>query len=367
MESLKKLNSLFSNTLSAGNNLLGMTLRYYQIRSLFWIIIANVLAFTGPLTRAQLLTYQVVGKYPHDPRVYTQGLIFHEGNLVLGTGLHAGSFLRRIELPSGKITREISLSEKYFGEGIAMIDGRIIQLTWLSRTGFVYNAKTFEKLMTFSYNTEGWGLTYDGKRLILSDGTDRLHFLDPNTFENQGHVNVHLEGEPLEHLNELEFVEGKVWANQWYTEHVLVIDPQTGAVNALIDFTGLYPDLRKRISYGHLDTGAVLNGIAYDNQNKRIFITGKLWPNIYEVIVHPLTEPISPWINNSIATTGSVEFTIRTSRGIWYQVEMISNLSGEKWEPVGPSVLGTGHEKTFEVTEGKQGSVALYRVAVRSI
>ena len=340
---------------------------YYRVRFLFWIIATALLAFPGVLPRAQFLTYQVVASYPHDPRVYTQGLIFHEGNLFLGTGLHAGSFLRHIELPSGKIIGEASLSEKYFGEGIAMVDGRIIQLTWLSRTGFVYDAKTFKELRTFSYDTEGWGLTYDGKRLILSDGTDRLHFLDPNTFENQGHINVHHEGVPLEHLNELEFVEGKVWANQWYTEHVLVIDPQTGAVNALIDFTGLYPDLRKRISYGLLDTGAVLNGIAYDNKDKRIFITGKLWPRIYEVIVHPLTEPIAPRINNLIVTTGSVKFTMRTSRGIWYQVEMSPNLTGKKWKPVGPSFLGTGHEKTLEVPSDIQGSDGYYRIAVRSM
>lgn len=340
---------------------------YYRVRFLFWIIATALLAFTGVLSRAQFLTYQVVASYPHDPRVYTQGLIFHEGNLFLGTGLHAGSFLRHIELPSGKIIGEASLSEKYFGEGIAMVDGRIIQLTWLSRTGFVYDAKTFKELRTFSYDTEGWGLTYDGKRLILSDGTDRLHFLDPNTFENQGHINVHHEGVPLEHLNELEFVEGKVWANQWYTEHVLVIDPQTGAVSALIDFTGLYPDLRKRVSYGLLDTGAVLNGIAYDSKDKRIFITGKLWPSIYEVIVHPLTEPIAPRINNFIVTTGSVKFTMRTSRGIWYHVEMSPNLTGKKWKPVGPSFLGTGHEKTFAVPSDIQGSNGYFRIAVRSM
>lgn len=349
------------------NNLLAMTMYHYRIRFLFWIVAATLLALPGTLPRAQFLTYQVVATYPHDPRVYTQGLIFHEGNLFLGTGLHAGSFLRHIELPSGKIIREISLPEKYFGEGIAMVDGRIIQLTWLSRTGFVYDAKTFKELRAFSYDTEGWGLTYDGKRLILSDGTDRLYFLDPNTFENKGHINVQHEGVPLEHLNELEFVEGKVWANQWYTEHVLVIDPQTGAVDAIIDFTGLYPDLRKRISYGLLDTGAVLNGIAYDNKDKRIFITGKLWPRIYEVIVHPLSEPIAPRINNLIVTTGSVKFTMRTSRGIWYQVEMSSNLTKKKWKPVGSSFLGTGHEKTLEMPSDIQGSDGYYRIAVRSM
>ncbi|HIL16468.1 MAG TPA: glutaminyl-peptide cyclotransferase [Deltaproteobacteria bacterium] len=337
---------------------------YYRVRFLFWIIATALLAFPGVLPRAQFLTYQVVASYPHDPRVYTQGLIFHEGNLFLGTGLHAGSFLRHIELPSGKIIGEASLSEKYFGEGIAMVDGRIIQLTWLSRTGFVYDAKTFKELRTFSYDTEGWGLTYDGKRLILSDGTDRLYFLDPNTFENQGHINVQHEGVPLEHLNELEFVEGKVWANQWYTEHVLVIDPQTGAVNALIDFTGLYPDLRKRISYGLLDTGAVLNGIAYDNKDKRIFITGKLWPSIYEVIVHPLTEPIAPRIDDFVVTPGSVKFTTLTSRGISYQVESSLTLSSRKWEPVGPLVHGTGHKKTFEVQDAISSEGGFFRVTL---
>ncbi len=337
---------------------------YYRVRFLFWIIATALLAFPGVLPRAQFLTYQVVASYPHDPRVYTQGLIFHEGNLFLGTGLHAGSFLRHIELPSGKIIGEASLSEKYFGEGIAMVDGRIIQLTWLSRTGFVYDAKTFKELRTFSYDTEGWGLTYDGKRLILSDGTDRLYFLDPNTFENQGHINVQHEGVPLEHLNELEFVEGKVWANQWYTEHVLVIDPQTGAVNALIDFTGLYPDLRKRISYGLLDTGAVLNGIAYDNKDKRIFITGKLWPSIYEVIVHPLTEPIAPRIDDFVVTPGSVKFTTLTSRGISYQVESSLTLSSRKWEPVGPLIHGTGHKKTFEVQDAISSEGGFFRVTL---
>ncbi len=364
MESSRKSKSLCSNTLPIGNNLLVMIISHYRIRFLFWIIAVAVLALPGTLLRAQFLTYQVVDSYPHDPRVYTQGLIFDEGKLFLGTGLNAGSFLRHIDLPSGKILREISLPEKYFGEGIAIVENRIIQLTWLSRTGFVYDAQTFEQLRTFSYDTEGWGLAYDGTRLILSDGTDRLYFLDPNTFENQGHVNVHHEGKPIEHLNELEFIEGKVWANQWYTEHVLVIDPQTGAVTALIDFAGLYPDLRKRISFGLLGTGAVLNGIAYDNRDKRIFITGKLWPRIYEVIVHPLTEPITPSIISHAFGVGSATLTTRTSRGIWYQVEMSNDLSVEEWKPVGPAFLGTGHEKTFEVLSDIQGSDVFYRIAV---
>ena len=284
----------------------------------------------------------------------------------MGTGLNAGSYLRRVELPSGKILQEISLNEKYFGEGITLINNNIIQLTWKNRIGFVYDVKTFERLGTFSYETEGWGLTHDNNKLILSDGTDRLYFLDSNTFKKLGHVNVNIDGKPVDQLNELEFVEGKVWANQWYSEYVYVIDHKTGDVSSVIDFTGLYPDLRKLISYGLLETGAVLNGIAYDSLSKRLFITGKLWRNIYEVIVHPLSNPLPPNIIDYNIGNDYVSLTVSTSRNLLYQIESSSDYTFDKWNSENNHFIGTGHKKTFKIPYNINKKQLFYRVSART-
>ena len=344
-----------------------MKVLYSKIRMLISFVAIYTVIFLEIKIYSQDQTYQVVESYPHDERVYTQGLIFYEGDLLLGTGLNAGSFLRRVELPSGKTLQEISLPEKYFGEGITLINNNIIQLTWKSRIGFVYDVKTFERQGTFSYETEGWGLTHNDNKLILSDGTDRLYFLDSNSFKTIGHVNVNFGGKPVGQLNELEFVEGKVWANQWYSEYVYVIDPNTGDVSSVIDFTGLYPDLRKLISYGLLDTGAVLNGIAYDSLSKRLFITGKLWPSIYEVIVHPLSKPLPPIITDFNIGNNYVSLTVRTSRNLLYQIESSADYAFDKWDSEDKHFIGTGHKKTFKIPYNINKKQLFYRVSAKSI
>lgn len=228
-------------------------------------------------SRAQQVSYEVVSSYPHDPTSFTQGLLWHDGTLYEGTGLEDQSKLRRLEFPSGKVLKEISLASEYFGEGIALVDTRLIQLTWKSERGFVYDLDSFKKLQEFTYDTEGWGLTYDGRNLILSDGSSNLFYLDPQTFKPIRKLAVTMNGKPLDELNELEFIEGEIWANVWQTDFIVRIDPSTGRVTSFLNLKGILAPSDK--------TGRenVLNGIAYDAEKKRIFITGKLWPRIFEI------------------------------------------------------------------------------------
>ena len=227
-------------------------------------------------------TYRVIHAYPHDPTAFTQGLVYEDGILYEGTGLYGGSTLRKVALETGQVLRRYNLPQQYFGEGIAVVGDRLIQLTWQNHEGFVYRKETFERLQTFTYPTEGWGLVYDGVRLIMSDGTAMLHFLDPHTLTETGQVEVHDRGAPIVHLNELEYIDGQVWANVWQTDTIVRIDPQTGAVVGWIDLAGLLkPEDR---------TGAedVLNGIAYDAQGARLFVTGKCWSLLFEIELVPI-------------------------------------------------------------------------------
>lgn len=230
-------------------------------------------------SQARQLSYEVVNSYPHDPTSFTQGLVWHDGALYESTGLEGQSKLRRLEFPSGRVLKELRLSPDLFGEGLALVDNRLIQLTWKSHRGFVYDLGTFRQLQEFSYDTEGWGLTYDGKNLILSDGSSNLFYLDPQTFKPIRKLAVTMNGKPLTELNELEFIEGEVWANVWQTDFIVRIDPSTGRVTSFLNLKGVLAPSDK--------TGSedVLNGIAYDAEHKRIFITGKLWPRICEIRV----------------------------------------------------------------------------------
>lgn len=230
-------------------------------------------------TPAQQLSYEAVNSYPHDPTSFTQGLVWQDGALYESTGLEGQSKLRRLEFPSGRVAKEISLSSDLFGEGLALVDNRLIQLTWKSHRGFVYDLETFRQLQEFSYDTEGWGLTYDGRNLILSDGSSTLFYLDPHTFKPIRKLAVTMNGKPLTELNELEFIEGEVWANVWQTDLIVRIDPSTGRVTSFLNLKGILAPSDKT---GRED---VLNGIAYDAEHKRIFITGKLWPRIFEIRV----------------------------------------------------------------------------------
>jgi glutamine cyclotransferase len=222
--------------------------------------------------------YQVVRAYPHDRRAFTQGLVYADGVLYEGTGLHGRSSLRKVELASGRILKKIDLSPAYFGEGVTVFGNRIVQITWQSRTGFVYDKASFRILKQFSYPHEGWGITHDGKRFIVSDGTSALHILDPKDFRELERIQVHDDRGSVTGLNELEYVKGDIYANIWPTNLVAVIDPRTGRVKAWINLEGL---LNEREALG-VD---VLNGIAYDVQGDRLFVTGKLWPKIFEIKV----------------------------------------------------------------------------------
>ena len=226
--------------------------------------------------RTKVSPYQVIRSYPHDRQAFTQGLVFDEGFFYEGTGLHGRSSLRRVDPASGRILKEINLEPSYFGEGITVFGDRIVQLTWQSHVGFVYDKTSFRLLRTFAYPQEGWGVTHDGKRLIMSDGTSVLHFLDPNDYREIGTLSVHDERGPVMGLNELEYVQGVIYANVWPTDRIAVIHPRTGRVEAWLELKGL---LGKTDSQG-VD---VLNGIAYDGRGDRLFVTGKLWPKVFEI------------------------------------------------------------------------------------
>jgi glutamine cyclotransferase len=223
-------------------------------------------------------TYKIVKTYRHDPSAFTEGLVFDNGVLYESTGLT--SSLRRVDLESGNVLQKVSLSEEYFGEGLAVVNYSLVQLTWQNQIGFIYDKSTFSLLGNFSYNTEGWGLTYDGNRLIMSDGSSKLTFLDPITFQKNGQVIVHDGKTSIANINELEYVNGDVYANIWLQQKIAIIDPQNGNVKGWIDLTGIYQS-------HNIDD--VLNGIAYDSQNNRLFITGKYWPNLYQIIIIPKT------------------------------------------------------------------------------
>lgn len=226
--------------------------------------------------------YEVVNSFPHDPGAFTQGLVYHGGYLYEGTGLHGSSSLRKVRLEDGAVLKQVDLPRQFFGEGIAIFGNRIVQLTWREHQGFVYDKDTFQLIGRFTYPTEGWGITTDGKHLIMSDGSSTLTFLDPATYSPVNKVTVRSARGPVTLLNELEYINGEIWANVWLTDFVVRIDPGTGRVLGWVDLTGLLDPTHK--GGRNVD---VLNGIAYDPQGYRIFVTGKLWPRVYEIRVVP--------------------------------------------------------------------------------
>jgi glutamine cyclotransferase len=225
-------------------------------------------------------TYDIVAVYPHDKNAFTQGLVFENGVLYESTGLYNHSTLRRVELETGKILQLYALPNQFFGEGITIFNDKIIQLTWQSNKGFVYDKNSFDLLQEFDYHTEGWGLTYDGNQLIMSDGAATLHFLDPETFEKTGQVEV-CDNVPVTKLNELEYIRGEVYANIWKEDKIAIINPQIGQVKGWIDLSG-FQDLENR------DASNVLNGIAYDAQEDRLFVTGKRWSQLFQIKLVPV-------------------------------------------------------------------------------
>ena len=222
-------------------------------------------------------TYKVVNTYPHDQSAFTEGLVFEDGVLYEGTGLPGYSTLRRVKLETGEILQICELPPQLFGEGLTIYGNKIIQLTWQSHIGFVYDKYSFKLLQEFNYPDEGWGITHDEKRLIMSDGTETLHFLDPETFEEIGQIEVFANDIPITRINELEYIQGEIYANIWKTERIARIDPLTGQVIGWIDLRGiLSPE-------NDSETVDVLNGIAYDTNNDRLFVTGKYWPKLFEI------------------------------------------------------------------------------------
>lgn len=228
-------------------------------------------------------TYRVVHVYPHDPRAYTQGLLYADGHLYESTGLNGRSTLRMVDLESGRVLQSVPLPNQYFGEGLAAWGSTLVQLTWQDHIAFVYDRFSFRQIRTLRYEGEGWGLTEDGKDLILSDGSATLRFLDPSTAREVRRIVVKERGVPVTELNELEFVHGKIYANVWHSDRIVSIEPATGKVLGSIDLRGLLPAGERS------DPEAVLNGIAWDAAHDRLFVTGKLWPKLFEIQVVPET------------------------------------------------------------------------------
>jgi glutamine cyclotransferase len=226
--------------------------------------------------------YEIINVYPHSAQAFTQGLVYDDGLLYEGTGLYGRSTLCRVELPTGRILDQKNLDSSLFGEGIALWKDRIIQLTWQSGLGLVYGKENMTEIGNFSYQTEGWGITTDNKSLIMSDGTDVLHILDPESFKELGRILVTASGRPLQGLNELEYIKGQIYANVWPTNWIAIISPESGEVKGKINMQGILQE--SDLQGGKVD---VLNGIAYDASGDRLFVTGKLWPKLFEIKVVP--------------------------------------------------------------------------------
>jgi glutamine cyclotransferase len=240
-------------------------------------IAATVLAGQAPVSgELPVYGYQVVHTYPHDSNAFTQGLEYVDGVLYEGTGLNGRSSIRKVKLETGEVLKRFDVAAQHFGEGITLWKSDLIELTWQSQIAFVYDKDTFVTKRQFTYPGEGWGLTHDGVNLIMSDGTDYLRILDPATFQLRRRVRV-MDGErPLRNLNELEYVKGEVLANVWTTDYIARIDPRSGIVLGYIDLQGI-------LSANERPSDGVLNGIAYDNARDRLFVTGKLWPKLFEI------------------------------------------------------------------------------------
>lgn len=231
----------------------------------------------------RIYSYQIINTYPHDRTAFTQGLVYDDGFLYESTGLRGQSTLRKVSLQTGQVLKHYRLPGRFFGEGLTLLDDRLIQLTWQAGLGFVYDKESFELQQRFRYPMEGWGITHDEKHLIISDGTAILRYFDPITFEEVRRIEVHDANGPVENLNELEYIKGEIYANLWQTDRIAIIDPNAGRVTGWIVLDGLLgpPYLTRPVG--------VLNGIAYDETNDRLFVGGKLWPVLFEINLLPVT------------------------------------------------------------------------------
>lgn len=245
-----------------------------------WVSLDSNLPATESKSIATEDTHMVIQTYPHDTNAFTQGLLYADGFLYESTGRYGYSSLRCVELTTGKVIQQVDLPKEYFGEGITAVNGNIIQLTWKSQIGLIYDKQTLVQIGTFGYQTEGWGLTFDGEQLILSNGSDTLQFLDPVSFRPTGQIQVRDGDIPVTGINELEYIDGDIYANIWKHQRIAVINSETGHVKSWIDLS----ELQKSLDVGPEE---VLNGIAYDAKEDRIFVTGKNWPNIFEIKLTP--------------------------------------------------------------------------------
>lgn len=247
-------------------------MKYYFVLFIAWsAALAPVMAATP------ICAYRILHEYPHDAQAFTQGLVIEQGRLFESTGRWGASSVREVALKDGQVLRFRALADQFFGEGLTVWQGHLIQLTWRSGQGFVYALDNFDCDCTFSYQGEGWGLTHDGQSLIMSNGSSELLFLHPDSFVEQRRLTVREGKQAIKNLNELEYIEGEIFANIWTTNRIARINPNTGQVNSWLDLTGLKPP------HTSPDPQAVLNGIAYDAQQQRLFVTGKLWPSLFEI------------------------------------------------------------------------------------
>jgi len=249
------------------------------------LLIAAAVALTAwsqlaPDTEPEIWSFEVVATFPHDASAFTQGLTINDGQMYEGTGQYRESTLRKVEIDTGRVEKLHSLSDQLFGEGITILGDRIYQLTWQNNLVFVYDLDTFNRIGTLRNDGQGWGLTHDGTHLIVSDGTAIIRFHDPETFELVRSLDIHDDGRPISSLNELEYINGEIWANLWYQDRLVRISPETGAVIGWVDLSSLYPPSQRA-------SEDVLNGIAYDAAAERLFVTGKNWPWLYEIQVGP--------------------------------------------------------------------------------
>jgi glutaminyl-peptide cyclotransferase len=252
-----------------------------RFTSLLLVVLLLMTAAAKP-SSSDMLGYRIVHSYPHDPRAFTQGLLYVDGHLYESTGLNGRSSIRMVDLNTGRAQQTYNLPSEYFGERLTDWGSTLVQLTWQTHKGFVYDRFTFSLLRTFTYEGEGWGLTHDDKALILSDGTSYVRFLDPKSFKETRRIHVtNSSGQEIEDLNELEYVHGEIYANVWHSDRIARISPRTGKLLGWIDLSGL---VDKRDA---ANPDAVLNGIAYDAKNNRLFVTGKLWPKLFEIKVLP--------------------------------------------------------------------------------
>ena len=252
---------------------------YSFILLTLFIILYHSPGFSETANTIQHYGYKIINTFPHDPEAWTQGLVFENGLLYESTGRCGFSSLRRVEPETGKVLKIRILKKKFYGEGLTLFNNMLIQLTWQNHTGFIYDKSDFSLIKTFSYPVQGWGITHDGTNLIMSDGSSTLRFLDPETLKQVRQITVTANGSSLRNLNELEYIEGKIYANVWFTDNIAIISPNSGEVVGIINLKGLFPEENR------VNADSVLNGIAYDEKKKHLFVTGKLWPRLFEIEV----------------------------------------------------------------------------------